>query len=34
MTVREAWIQMCDNFLVDNPEAEGLCYIVDAITGA
>jgi hypothetical protein len=33
MTVREAWIQMCADFLEDNPEARGLGYIEDAVTG-
>jgi hypothetical protein len=33
MTVMEAWLQMCENFLEDDPEAEGLVRVVEAISG-
>ena len=34
MTGQQAWVQMCADFLEDNPEAKGLRYIEDATTGA
>jgi hypothetical protein len=33
MTMNQAWIEMCADFLEDNPEAEGLLSIELAITG-
>jgi len=33
MTVSEAWKQMCEDYLEGHPEAEGLEYIVEAISG-